>query len=216
MNNNYLYICNTSVLDNKEVYDKAYNSLSQQRKEKVDKFKFLKDKKLSILSEVLLKEAFNSLNINSSFNYKYNKQGKPYLEDIGNIKFNISHSGEYVICLVSNDEVGCDIEEIKDINLNIANKFFYNTEYTNIFNSSNKIDTFYRYWTLKESFIKSVGLGLSLDLNSFEIVLNDSISVRQSLNNNNYYFKEIDVKGYKCSLCLLNNNEIKIININSI
>ena len=138
--------------------------------ENVDKFKFLKDKKLSILSEVLLKIAFDTLNINSSFNYKYNKQGKPYLEDIGNIKFNISHSGEYVICLVSNDEVGCDIEEIKDINLNIANKFFYNTEYTNIFNSSNKIDTFYRYWTLKESFIKSVGLGLSLDLNSFEIV----------------------------------------------
>ena len=216
MNNNYLYICNTNVLDNKEVYDKAYNSLSKQRKEKVDKFKFLKDKKLSILSEILLKKAFSSLNINSSFNYQYNKQGKPHLEDIGNIKFNISHSGEYAICLLSNDEVGCDIEEIKDINLNIASKFFYNTEYTNIFNSNNKIDTFYRYWTLKESFIKSLGLGLSLDLNSFEILLNDPISVKQSLNNNKYYFKEIEVKGYKCSLCLLNNNEIKIVNINGI
>ena len=216
MNNNYLYICNTNVLDNKEVYEKAYNSLSKQRKEKVDKFKFLKDKKLSILSEVLLKKAFNSLNINSSFNYKYNKQGKPYLEDIDSIKFNISHSGDYAICLLSKDEVGCDIEEIKNINLNIANKFFYNTEYTSIFNSSNKIDTFYRYWTLKESFIKSLGLGLSLDLNSFEILLNDPISVKQSINNNKYYFKEIDIQGYKCSLCLLNDVDIKIINIDSI
>lgn len=212
---NYLYIGNINILDKKEDYDKAYSSLSKQRKEKVDRLKFLNDKKLSILAELLLKKALKDCGIYSSFEYKYNNHEKPYLDDINNIKFNISHSIDYTICLISTDDVGCDIEQIKEIDLKIADKFFSKEESSFLNESNNKIDTFYRFWTLKESFIKSIGQGLNIDLKSFTFDLN-CVDIKQKINNNKYFFKEIDIEGYKCSLCLLNNKPLKIETIDNI
>lgn len=212
---NYLYIANINILDKENDYNRAYSLLSSVRKEKTDKYKFDKDKKLSILTEILLKKALSDLKINSNFEYRFNENNKPYLDDV-NIHFNISHSGEYVIVAISENEVGCDIEEVKKIDLKIANKFFYNSEYENIINSSNPLDMFYRYWTLKESFMKSIGLGLSFGLNNFEINIDKQITINQSINNNNYRFKEIDIKGYKCSICLLNDSDVILKEINSI
>lgn len=204
---NYLYIANINLLDDKNTYDKAYQSLSNQRREKVDKLKFINDKKLSILSEILLKNALVELNVDSDIGLTYNKYQKPYLKN-NDIYFNISHSGEYVICAISKDEVGCDIEYIKDIDMKIANKFFYENEYKTILNSNKQLETFYRIWTLKESFMKNLGLGFNIELNSFEIVLSNNPVVIQKINNNKYYFKEIDIKNYKCSICLLNDNDV--------
>lgn len=210
---NYLYIASINLLDDKNTYDKAYQSLSNQRREKVDKFKFVNDKKLSILSEILLKKALIELNVDSDIELTYNKYQKPYLKN-NDIYFNISHSGEYVICAISKDEVGCDIEYIKDIDMKIANKFFNENEYKTILNSNNQLDTFYRIWTLKESFMKNLGLGFNIELNSFEIVLSNNPTVKQNINNNNkYYFKEIEINNYKCSVCLLNDNDVIVKNI---
>ena len=209
---NYLYIANINLLDDKNTYDKAYQSLSNQRREKVDKLKFVNDKKLSILSEILLKKALIELNVDSNIELTYNKYQKPYLKN-NDIYFNISHSGEYVICAISKDEVGCDIEYIKNIDMKIANKFFNENEYNTILNSNNQLDTFYRIWTLKESFMKNLGLGFNIELNSFEIVLSNNPTVKQNINNNKYYFKEIEINNYKCSVCLLNDNDVIVKNI---
>ena len=206
---NYLYIASIDLLENNDTYNKAYQIISKQRRDKVDKLKFINDKKLSILSEVLLKKALTDLNIDINFELTYNKYQKPYLYN-NDIYFNISHSVEYAICAISKDEVGCDIEYIKDIDMRIANKFFTNNEYNTIINSNNHLDTFYRIWTLKESFMKNLGLGFNLELNDFEIELSNNPIVIQKINNNKYYFKEIEINDYKCSVCLLNNNDVVV------
>lgn len=212
---NYLYIAKTSLLDKEDDYNKAYSLLTPYRKERTDKYKYINDKKLSILAERLLKKALKDLNINSSYHYFFNDNKKPFLNDIP-LKFNISHSNDYVIVALSQDEVGCDIEYIKDIDLKIADKYFFNSEYINIINSQNKLESFYRYWTLKESFMKATGKGFSLNLNDFEIKIDDQIFVNQSLDNNKYFFKEIEIKDYKCSICLLNNKDVIVKEISNL
>lgn len=211
---NYLYIVNINILDNDNIYNKAYQSISKDRKEKVDKLKFIKDKKLSILAEIILKKALSELKLDNNVEYTYNKYKKPYLKS--NVFFNISHSGEYVICALSDDEIGCDIEYIRDIDLKIAKKYFNNDEYDAIINSDNKLDLFYRYWTLKESFMKSLGLGFNLELDSFKIDIKAKANVIQNINSNHYYLKEVNIDDYKCSVCLANNRELKIKYINKI
>ena len=49
-------------------------------------------------------------------NIQIGENSRPYL--IGNIDFNISHSGDYVICAISNEsKIGIDIEKIIPINV---------------------------------------------------------------------------------------------------
>lgn len=210
---NYLYIADICLLDNEETFKKAYQLVSKERRDKVDKLISIKDKKLSLLAELLLMKALNDLDINQTI--EYNEYKKPYLKN-NDIMFNISHSNKYAICAISSDEIGCDIEYIRDINLDIARKYFNNSEYKAIMESSNQLDTFYRFWTLKESFMKNCGLGFNINIKDFEISLKDKISVNHNINDNCYRFKEIDIPGYKCSVCLLNNKEIKVKHINNI
>ena len=206
---NDLYICNISCLKDETLFNKLYSSLPIERKNRIDKYHFENDKYLSIGSFCLLNKALQDRNI-SNYELVYGENNKPYLRN-NELYFNISHSNEYVICLVSNEEVGCDIEKIKDVKLNVAKSHFHPNEYETIINSNNPLDTFFKFWTLKESFMKNKGLGLKLPLDSFEMVLEKDIKVKQNLDKQNYYFKMIDVdENYKCALCLLNNDDVNI------
>lgn len=100
--------------------------------------------------------------------------------------YNLSHSGDYVLCSVSTErhvKVGCDIEEVKEPNLKIAGRFFCPAEYEQIAGEKDKVlqqEYFFRYWVLKESFAKATREGLALGMDTFEIVLGSpSVLVRQ-------------------------------------
>ena len=101
------------------------------------------------------------------------------------IKFNISHSGTKVMCAVSDHDIGCDVEQIVDIDMEIAKRFFFAEEYEALMKCTcreSRNDLFFRYWTLKESFMKATGLGFELALDSFCIMLDSAdISVRQNV-----------------------------------
>lgn len=112
--------------------------------------------------------------------------------------YNLSHSGDYVLCSVSTEhkvKVGCDIEEMKEPNLKIAGRFFCPAEYEQIAGAPNKAlqqELFYRYWVLKESFAKATREGLALGMDTFEIVLGSpSVLVRQpEAFPESYYYRE--------------------------
>ena len=95
--------------------------------------------------------------------------------------YNLSHSGEYVLCSVHEGKdpkirVGCDIEEIGICNMKIARRFFCRSEYEKIDSETNeerRRELFFRYWVLKESFIKAIRLGMKQDLCEFEIALDE-------------------------------------------
>ena len=207
MNNIILYISNTNNLNNPEIFKQGYETLIEERQKKVDEYKFFKDKVLSLGAGLLLQKALEDENISiEKCQYKYNEHKKPYIiADEKIIHFNLSHSGEYVICAISNSEVGCDIEKIETANFKTAKRFFSKNEYEIIMQEENlekRNGLFYRFWTLKESFIKAAGIGLSLPLNKFQIILQNEISIIQNFNKDNYYFTEYnEISGYKCAVC---------------
>ncbi|MBQ2636495.1 MAG: 4'-phosphopantetheinyl transferase superfamily protein [Methanobrevibacter sp.] len=178
---------------------KSYWLLPQNRKDKVDGFRFDKDKKLSCGAYLLLKKLLNEKNITQP-SFKFKKYGKAYISNHENIHFNLSHSGKIVVCAISDMEVGVDVEyNDPTIDLNIAKHYFYNSEYENIMNSKNPSNEFFKYWVLKESYMKYTGLGFHLQLDSFEILINDEIKLKND--KNNLKFNLFDINGYKLGIC---------------
>lgn len=128
-----------------------------------------------------------------------NDNGKPYFKARNDIFFNISHSKEYIICAIAPFEIGCDIEKIRDVKQSIANRFFTRDESNFVMDQ----DSFFRLWTLKESFVKAIGTGLNTPLNSFNIGLNlNPITVKYNSTKKYYYFLEPFIDNQcKCSIC---------------
>ena len=64
-------------------------------------------------------------------------------------------------------------------------------------------EMFFRIWALKESFIKAVGTGMSLSLNSFEIIIDDRncVTVNQNYTDSTFRFEEHTAPGYVIAIC---------------
>jgi len=177
----------------------AYRLLPKTRQKKVDQFRFEKDKKLSAGAYLLLDKLLKEENIKNPI-FKTGKYGKAYISNYENIHFNLSHSGKLVACAISDEEVGVDIEyNDSTIDLNIAKHYFYNSEYESIMNSQNPSDEFFKFWVLKESYMKYTGLGFNLALDKFEIIINNEIKLKND--KNNLKFSLFDVNEYKMATC---------------
>ncbi|MCI6859132.1 MAG: 4'-phosphopantetheinyl transferase superfamily protein [Eubacterium sp.] len=102
-------------------------------------------------------------------NYSYGPHGKPEREEIC---FNIAHSGSVIFCVISEKEVGCDIEKIRPVNRKIANRFFSEreTEALESCAGREKEELFTRLWMMRESYAKKTGEGLSLLLDHISIM----------------------------------------------
>jgi 4'-phosphopantetheinyl transferase len=69
--------------------------------------------------------------------------------------------------------------------------------------SHNPSNEFFRYWVLKESYMKYTGLGFNLELDQFEILIGDEITLKG--NENNLKFSLFDVENYKLAACSKHN-----------
>lgn len=217
MNLIYVFCADVNALNNDEFFNSFYSNISAERQNKADAFKFRKDKNLSLGASILLdtglKKIYNICEKNMVYSTEKNK--KPYFKNAPEIHFNISHSETMVAVAFSKNEIGIDIEKIKDTDLKIAKRFFTDSEYNHILKANNSKE-FYRLWTLKESFMKVTGLGFSLPLNQFCINFDENnISVKSDIAKGNFYFYENDsIDGYCLSVC--SENEIENLEFNII
>lgn len=190
-----LYIAGIDEIPN----DDFTETISEYRLKKAKNYKNEDDRKLSILSSLLLDKALKKHDLSErDMKYTFNAYGKPYFANAEDLHFSISHSGEYAMVVLSDKEIGCDIQQIKNINLSIADRFFTAEERKYVKCTEN----FFRIWTLKESFIKAIGKGLALPLNSFSIKGLDSDKPYCEYNRELYEFKEFDkMTGYCIAVC---------------
>lgn len=108
--------------------------------------------------------------------FDYSIYGKPFCPDESSFHFNMSHSEEYVAYIFSyQDEVGIDIEFMqKDIDVDLLVTHALSPPEIRLFQKMDlkqKRIFFYNIWTLKESFVKAIGTGLSYPLASLETFL---------------------------------------------
>ena len=188
-----IYIANVDCLKDRALFEKLCSSVSQKRREKIDKYRFDEDKRLSLGAEALFIKALDEFGIDyKSINLDYGKNKKPYIK--GNeLYFNLSHSGNMAVCAVSESEIGVDIEQIKSADFKIAKRIFTESE-TAFVGDSN--EQFIRLWTLKESYMKYLGKGLSLSPKDIEIDFVDNVPKHKGVS-----FFEYAVDGCRLSLC---------------
>jgi 4'-phosphopantetheinyl transferase len=105
-------------------------------------------------------------------NLRFGEKGKPHVDNLPGIHFNISHSGHYVVCAVAPVEIGIDVERVRKVNLRVAERFFSDKEISDLMacDEEDRTHYFITLWTIKESYLKAVGRGLTQHLNSFTII----------------------------------------------
>lgn len=97
--------------------------------------------------------------------FVYGAHGKPAFWGSSAPHFNISHSGKYAVCALSEVSCGIDIQEKKELkNRRIFEKILSPKEQKEALLSTDKTTVFYKYWTRKESFLKLTGQGITVDL----------------------------------------------------
>jgi 4'-phosphopantetheinyl transferase len=117
-----------------------------------------------------------------TWEFETNKYGRPYVSQpqaFRSLRFNLSNTTGLVACAVSRDcEIGIDVENIErtlDTD-SLAPWVFAPVELADFrrVRPENRLDRFLSYWTLKESYIKARGMGLSLPLDAFWFELSGS------------------------------------------
>lgn len=105
----------------------------------------------------------------------YGLHGKPYLRDYPNAQFNISHSGQFVACAVSDRPIGVDIQEIVPYRRDVAKRVFDQKVLLQIESSPDPSAEFTKFWTQKEAYLKMLGIGLSGSLDKKALPEQDTV-----------------------------------------
>lgn len=131
--------------------------LSGAQKKTYKKITHEKRQREFLSSRLVMKKVIEDLYGENLNHIKKTKNGKPYLQ---NLKFNLSHSQNFIILAVSREfELGVDIESSKRVRpfKEISGRYFSKKE--NVFILSKTAAQFARFktlWSLKEAFIKSI------------------------------------------------------------
>ncbi len=136
--------------------------LPEWRRKEALSFRFHIDRVLCCKAYLLLAD---ELRLNYGFqvnpDFDFLAHGKPVLRGYDDIHFNLSHCHKGVLCTVSRQPVGCDIEEIvKDVSTDVCHHCMSEQETAGILNAENPCEEFTRLWTMKEAYLKLTGHGL--------------------------------------------------------
>ncbi len=178
--------------------------ISMDKQERIARFVKRDDAVRALLAELLIRAIICSkLGIsNSDIEFAFNEHGKPLLSGCDDFHFNLAHSGDWVVCAVDSKPVGIDIEEIKPVDMGIAEMFFAALEYQDLQKAGLDRDAyFYALWTLKESYLKAIGTGLSAELKAVPFRVRDNGGIRAHFQCG-MFFKQYSIsRGYILSVC---------------
>ncbi|WP_288447532.1 4'-phosphopantetheinyl transferase superfamily protein [uncultured Chryseobacterium sp.] len=150
--------------------NKYLPAFSQEDRQNILRYRRWQDAQLSLLGKLLLQYG-----LRTHYNIAKAETGilpnrKPYLKN-HNVHFNISHSRELVVCAIAEYPLGIDIE-FNDPKVSYHDFKFQMTghEFQEIDSSDNKTKEFFTCWTRKEAVIKAHGAGMTIPLDTFEII----------------------------------------------
>lgn len=160
----------TGTLD-RGIYERLLACVSPEKRARIQRFYREEDRVRGLIADILARRCIireTGLE-NHQIEFYTNEYDKPFLKGRDDFQFNLSHSGIWVVGVVDKQPIGIDIERIQPIDLDISANYFSPDEHQDLMAQEDKFAYFFTLWSLKESYIKIVGKGLSLPLNSFSI-----------------------------------------------
>lgn len=134
------------------------------------------------------------------------EHGKPYFPDKPDLEFNISHSGEYVAVMLGDTTLGVDIERCNRSSNALIKKLCSEREKEYILSQQDESSAFIRLWTLKESYIKATGSGMSFPLDKINFDMSRAKNGVGKISNQSGIYFTMDFDGYSLSACVLDEN----------
>lgn len=202
-----LYTLDVSALSDGEIYGALYRAVKPERREKTDRYVFDKDKYLSLGAEYLLKCAAGDLGVDYDSEEIVREEMKKPRFKSGAFEFNLSHSGRVAVCAAGTSPIGADVEEIRGQDEKFIRRFFHpaEAEYLLSFPEGDaRAEEFTRLWTLKESYVKCLGAGLSLEPPKYCILPEGGgIKLARDGDDGRFSFFEYDFRdGYRYAVCV--------------
>jgi len=137
---------------------------------------------------------------------------KPHLAD--GPHFNLSHSGDYALLVVGDGPVGVDIEKwetwCEKEWATLSRTAFHENERTALAglapNGIPFIGSFFDIWTLKESYVKMLGAGLSIDPAGFAVKIEGWRYRARVESDPRAHLRLYELEGYSVALCAMHPN----------
>jgi 4'-phosphopantetheinyl transferase len=156
--------------------------LSNDERHRYERYYFDKDRRQFLAARVLVRSvlSYYAPVLPEEWEFAYSAKGKPFIAPrfgLPSLRFNHSHTQQLVACaLTRDDDVGVDVEWIdRKVNFSIVNYCLSPSELDGFrrLDEQDQRDFLFRHWTLKESYAKARGLGLSLPLSQFSFSFAD-------------------------------------------
>ena len=155
--------------------------LADDERARAERFRFVKDRTHFIAARGLLRIILGRylLRDPQRLSFSYNAYGKPSLAEMSEsdgLSFNLTHAnGMALYAVTRNRAVGVDVECIQRQMEweSVAKHFFspYEVRMLKAVSPDMQHLAFFNCWTRKEAYIKARGMGLSLELDSFDVTL---------------------------------------------
>jgi 4'-phosphopantetheinyl transferase len=161
------------------VVERCFVILSPDEKARAERFVFGHHRRAYVLSRCILRALLGryiSLPA-TDIQFSYGSKGKPHLLELNSrVRFNCSHSAGMVLYAITRHrDLGIDIEKIRPLQdmEEIAQRFFCPEEVRELwsFMPPEREAAFFRCWSRKEAYVKAVGDGLSIPLDTFCVTL---------------------------------------------
>jgi 4'-phosphopantetheinyl transferase len=195
--------------DSDDGWERLLPFVPPEKRERIRRFARPADARRTLAGELLVRAGLMRRYglANRDIRFRLGAHGKPELETPGRDHFNVSHSGAWVVAAFSKvGPVGVDVERIRPVDMALARRFFSADECEALLALAGAEQTalFFRYWTLKESYLKALGSGLSKPLSSFSIRFDgDAIALHEGGRRlSGFAFRSYDLDaGHKLALC---------------
>ena len=172
----HLYLKEELEAVSRDELEQAIASLPDWRREKALRFKHEQGRKECAFAYLLLCQALREhYGITEKPSFIMGEHGKPELDFNVNPNsklstlnskpyFNLSHCKNAVACVVSDQEIGVDVESVGRYNESLARHVLSVEEFEAVSSSANPQIPFTRLWTQKEAIVKLTGRGIDDDL----------------------------------------------------
>jgi 4'-phosphopantetheinyl transferase len=151
-------------------FENSLAMLSVGEQQHITRFQQWQDRQRSLLGKLMLRMILKNFNISPLDDLFYDQYERPFQRQKERVDFNIAHSGNWIVCgACDSGRIGVDVERVHPIEMDIAKQYFATKEVAFLLEQpqDERLHCFYRFWTLKEAYIKAKGSTFLIPLDQF-------------------------------------------------
>lgn len=185
----HLWLAYLDEITDPRLLDEYRRLLSREELRKQQRFYFERDRHRYLVTRAMVRTVLSRYaNVEpGEWRFNVNPYGKPSIAAehaaARGIEFNVSHTDGFVVMGVALDRaLGVDIENViaRQADIDVADRYFAPQEVAALraLPPKQQYQRFFEYWTLKESYIKARGMGLSIPLDRFWFHLSTDVRLQ--------------------------------------